>query len=181
VDSIIEGCRVAVFRPHGQDAEAQQAKENTMKNAQEFLPRFPKRRTALRLSASVSILAAIAAAGLAAPPVPPKTQIEGIREGKVEAEIRAVFRVADGLPSDDVHCVAAVTTGDVFAGTSHGLARFDGHKWSGVKSVVGPVKLLAPRDGGEVFVASADGVRLIKRDTAEIGRASCRERVYACV
>ena len=97
----------------------------------------------------------------------PKPQIEGIREGKVEAEIRTVFTVADGLPSDDVYCVAAVASGDVFAGTSHGLARFDGHKWSAVKSVVGPVKLLAPRAGGEVFVASADGLRLAKGDTTE--------------
>ncbi|HEV7998356.1 MAG TPA: hypothetical protein VGP63_00665, partial [Planctomycetaceae bacterium] len=138
-----------------------------MTSAQEFLPRFPKRRTALRLSASVSILAAIAAAGLAAPPVRPKPQIEGILEGKVEAEIRTIFTVANGLPSDDVHCVAAVATGDVFAGTSQGLARFDGHKWSAVKSVAGPVKLLAPRVGGEVFVASADGLHLVKGDKAE--------------
>jgi hypothetical protein len=166
VDSIVEGWRVAVFRAQGQDAQMQQTEEITMTSGQEFVSRFAKQRSALWLSASVSIVAAITAAGFAAPFERPKPQLEGIREGKVEAEIRTVFTVADGLPSDDVYCVAAVA-GDIFAGTSQGLARFDGHKWSAVKSVVGPVKLLAPRAGGEVFVASADGLRLVKGDTEE--------------
>jgi hypothetical protein len=114
-----------------------------------------------------SILTTICGISLAAPPERSKPRIEGIREGKVEAEIRTNFTVADGLPSEDVDCVAALSTGDVFAGTSHGLARFDGHRWSAVKSLAGPVKLLAPRAGGEVFVASADGLHLVKGDTAE--------------
>ena len=70
--------------------------------------------------------------------------------------------VADGLPSDDVLTVVSLATGDVYAGTTRGLTRFDGHKWRTVKSVAGPVKLLALRAGGEVFVASADGLRLAK-------------------
>ena len=130
VDSIVEGWRVAVFRAQGQDAQMQQTEEITMTSGQEFVSRFAKQRSALWLSASVSIVAAITAAGFAAPFERPKPQLEGIREGKVEAEIRTVFTVADGLPSDDVYCVVALPTGVIFAGTSQGLARFDGHRWT---------------------------------------------------
>ena len=87
--------------------------------------------------------------------------LTGSCAGRVISEVRTIVTAAEGLPSDDVLCVAASGMGDVFAGTTRGLARFDGHKWTAIGSVTSPVKLLAPLHAG--VYAVANGRLLIAR------------------
>jgi hypothetical protein len=62
--------------------------------------------------------------------------------------------------------VAVCPNGEIYAGTAVGLARFDGHKWSAVTSVNGPVKLLA-QDGDGVLATSGDSVRRVRGEKSE--------------
>lgn len=123
-------------------------------------------RLVLSFAGVVSMLAAVSAVSFAVPAAAPKPRIEGIRAGSVDAEIRTVVTVADGLPSDEVFSTAVLATGEVFAGTSRGLARFDGRKWTAIRSVTGPVKLLAPLAAG-VFATSGDRVSLVRGETSQ--------------
>jgi hypothetical protein len=113
-----------------------------------------------------AIAAAISVGGVAAPPSRPTPVVPGIKVGKVPTEIRTIATVADGLPSDDVLAVVVLPSGEVYAGTGRGLARFDGRKWTAIPAVGGTVKLLAPGRGG-VLAATAEGVRLVHADASE--------------
>ncbi len=56
--------------------------------------------------------------------------VAGVRVGTFQQEVSREFTTADGLPSSDVRGIAITASGDVYAATALGLARFaDGH-WS---------------------------------------------------
>ena len=124
------------------------------------------RRTAITSIGSTYLAATAFSVCLAIPPAAPKTRVAGIRVGKVVAEIRTVFAIADGLPSDDVSCVAVSGVGEVIAGTSHGLAQFNGQQWTAIEAVAGPVKLLAPVADG-VFAAAGDRLWSVRGGNAQ--------------
>ena len=96
----------------------------------------------------------------------------GIRVGKFPVEVRTVATTADGLPSDDVLSVVSTGRHEAFAGTTRGLARFDGQKWTVVPGISGPVKLLAratthsPFQGG-ILATGGDSVYWIHGDAVE--------------
>mgnify|MGYP002347969964 CR=1 FL=1 len=79
----------------------------------------------------------------------------------------------DGMPYEDLLCLAFAQNGDLWAGTSEGAWRlragkftyFWGKRWLPGNLVSG----LLPQDDGSILLATDGGV--------EIGRASCRERV----
>jgi len=113
-----------------------------------------------------AIALAVPASALAAPEAPPKPAVPGIRVGQVPSEIRTVATTADGLPSNDVLSVTVLSSGEIYAGTAAGLARFDGHKWSAVSAVKGPVKLVTrTRDG--VLATSGDSIFRVRKGESD--------------
>ena len=65
----------------------------------------------------------------------PLTSPESVAVGTYPQEMRTAYTTADGLPSDDVLCIAVTDGGEVFAGTDKGLTKFDGKVWSTVADV----------------------------------------------
>lgn len=74
---------------------------------------------------AISISFLVPALGFAAPLRSP----EAVAVGIYPQEMRTAYTTADGLPSDDVHCIAVKESGEVFAGTEKGLAKYDGRVW----------------------------------------------------
>ena len=56
--------------------------------------------------------------------------VTGGRVGVFPEEVSKMYRVGDGLPSDDVRAIAATSSGGVYAATARGLARFSAGKWT---------------------------------------------------
>ena len=111
------------------------------------------------------IVTTVWTAASAAPP--PKPQVEGVPVASVDTEVRTVITTNNGLPSNDVMCVAALPTGDVFAGTTRGLAQLDGDKWQPISSVAEPVKLLAP-SGALVYLISGNHLCAVRRGEKQV-------------
>jgi hypothetical protein len=124
------------------------------------------RQSILRATSICLIALSTSPVGFGAPPTAPKPRIPGIHVGEVVAEIRTVATAANGLPSDDVSSVALTPTGEIYAGTARGLARFEGGKWSPVGVLAAPVNLLAPIQGG-VYAAAGGKLWLVRGDRAE--------------
>lgn len=80
-------------------------------------------------------------------------------------QTRQFWSVGDGLPASDVLAVAAAGV-DVYAGTSQGLARFSGGKWSAITGITGPVQLVAAH-GDECFAASGGALYRVRRSGVE--------------
>jgi hypothetical protein len=160
--------RIADTMQNGRNSEFNESTicREMMRMAQMAPEQRSIRRTAITAIGSACLAATAFSVCLAIPPAAPKPRVAGIRVGKVVAEIRTVFAVADGLPSDDVSCVALSGTGEVFAGTSHGLARFNGHQWTAIAAVAGPVKLLAPVADG-VYAAAGDRLWSVRGGNAQ--------------
>jgi len=79
-------------------------------------------------------------------------------EGTFLQQVRTVYTVEQGLPSDDVRSLAAARDGTVYAGTALGLARRAGGRWEAVKEFAGaPVEALAAGDE-ELLVAFRGGL-----------------------
>jgi len=116
---------------------------------------------------ATAIAIAIPVAVFAATPSRPLPPVPGIKVGKVPTEIRTIATVADGLPSDDILSIATLASGEVYAGTSRGLARFDGRKWAAVASLSGEVKLLTSSRRG-LLATALDGVRVVRGDGSDL-------------
>jgi hypothetical protein len=92
----------------------------------------------------------------------PLTSPQSVAVGTYGQEMRTAYTIADGLPSDDVLSVAVNQQGEVFVGTSKGLAKFDGSSWALVKDLpANPVTVLLPTSSGlyaaigkEIYVES---------------------------
>jgi len=65
----------------------------------------------------------------------PLSSPESIAVGTYPQEMRTAYTTADGLPSDDVLSIAVTESGEVYAGTGKGLAKFDGKHWKPVEGV----------------------------------------------
>ena len=89
----------------------------------------------------------------------------GIQVGTYTQETRTFYTVADGLPDNDTLSVLATESGEIYAITAKGAAKFSGGKWVAVKSAPA-VPPAAARDG--LYVPDAKGVpqRVYPRDGA---------------
>src|ERR1017187_617482 len=75
-------------------------------------------------------------------------------------EIKHAFTTEQGLPDNQISCIAD-TTSAVYAGTAHGLSRFDGNKWLPVKGLTkGPVELCAAL-GDSLYVVYERGLQRV--------------------
>ena len=79
--------------------------------------------------------------------------------GTFSQETAASYGTAEGLPSEDVHAVAADAEGRVFAGTSSGLATWTGTRWEAVEVYAGEPVWHVASDGGErILLVTGDGL-----------------------
>ena len=83
----------------------------------------------------------------------------GLKVGEFPEEVRVAYAVKDGLPSEDVRSVAVTASGDVYAATARGLARFAAGRWSTVAANGEAVDLVTVV-GNEVWFIS--GGKLVK-------------------
>ena len=56
--------------------------------------------------------------------------VAGVRVGVFREEVSRAYAAKDGVPSNDVRSVAITASGDVYAGTARGLARFSAGRWA---------------------------------------------------
>ena len=82
-----------------------------------------------------------------------------MRIGVFQQEVARSFTTSNGLPSNDLRAVAITTSGDVYAATARGLARYSPGKWTTVASEGESVEQVATR-GDDVWYISAG--RLIR-------------------
>ena len=82
------------------------------------------------------------------------------KEGVFPIEIKHAFTTEQGLPDNQINCIAD-TTSAVYAGTDRGLSRFDGNKWLPVSRFTkGPVKLCAAL-GDSLYVVYEGGLQRV--------------------
>src|SRR5271157_4989589 len=81
-------------------------------------------------------------------------EVAGVRVGVFKEEVRRTYTAKDGLASDDVRSIAVTASGDVYAATSRGLARFSAGKWSTAAADGEAVELVAA-SGDDVWFISA--------------------------
>jgi len=74
--------------------------------------------------------------------------------GEFSQEVRMAYGVKDGLPSEDIRSIAVAASGDVYAGTAQGLARFSAGKWSSAAAVGEAVEQIAVQ-GDDIWFISA--------------------------
>jgi hypothetical protein len=98
---------------------------------------------------------------------PPRAS--GLRVGKFPVDVRTQYTLADGLPSNDVFAIAVLPSGEVYAGTAKGLARFDGHRWFRVAPFTTAVTLLAPTPNGLLLVTNDKLFRVQGRSVQPFG------------
>jgi hypothetical protein len=83
-------------------------------------------------------------------PAPPR--VGGLKVGRFPVDVRTEYTLADGLPSNDVLAVAVLPSGEVYAATTKGLARFNGRRWIAVGPGTNPVTLVTPAAQGLLAV-----------------------------
>jgi hypothetical protein len=98
---------------------------------------------------------------------PPRAS--GLRVGKFPVDVRTEYTLADGLPSNDVFAIAVLPSGEVYAGTAKGLARFDGPRWFRVAPFTAAVTLLAPTPNGLLLVTNDKLFRVQGRSVEPFG------------
>ncbi len=92
--------------------------------------------------------------------------VSGLKVGRFPVDVRTAYTLADGLPSNDVLTVAVSTTGDVYAATTKGLARFDGQRWTAVGPAGHAIAVLIPAANG-LIGATVDKLFRVSRDSIE--------------
>jgi hypothetical protein len=90
----------------------------------------------------------------------------GLTVGRFPIDVRTEYTQAEGLPSNDVRAIALLASGEVYAGTTKGLARFDGGRWKVVAPLIDAVILLAPSPEGLV-AASAGKLFRVRGESVE--------------
>src|SRR5215472_8390363 len=82
------------------------------------------------------------------------------KAGIFPIEIKHAFTMEQGLPDNQINCVAD-TTSAVYAGTAHGLSRLDGKKWLPVNGLTNdPVGLCAAL-GDSLYVVYEGGLQRV--------------------
>jgi hypothetical protein len=79
---------------------------------------------------------------------------------------------SDGLPSDLVWSVGRDGDGTIWAATSEGLARWDGKSWHPAAGAVGATRGLAADDRGRLWVATANGLRILPPGGTDLSSAT---------
>ncbi len=100
-----------------------------------------------RLSIAMALFAIAAQLAAAA-------SVSGIRVGVFQEEVSREFTTADGLPSTDVRAIAISASGDVYAATAMGLARFSAGHWSVVAAQGAPVEQVVTAGDGVAFISA---------------------------
>jgi hypothetical protein len=97
----------------------------------------------------------------------PLTSAQSVNVGSYGQEMRTAFTTADGLPSDSVLSIEVSESGEVYAGTEKGLAKFEGQTWTLVDSVP-PIRVTALHQFRKsLFVAA--GIRVYElNDTGTV-------------
>jgi len=108
----------------------------------------------LGLFMACSAGAAEADTGRAGTPGKSAGERKGMRIGDFRMQTRTIYRIADGLPSDDVRCVAVDAQGNVYAGTDRGLARSSEGRWRPVDGL-GECRIDALAAHGNGVIATA--------------------------
>jgi hypothetical protein len=84
----------------------------------------------------------------------------GVKVGVFQEEVSRKFTAADGLPSIDVRSIAVASSGDIYAATAQGLARFSGGHWSVVAAQGAAVEQVAVGDDDVAFISGGKLLRL---------------------
>jgi hypothetical protein len=95
----------------------------------------------------------------------PLSSSESIAVGTYPQEMRTAYTTADGLPSDDVLSITTTQDGAVYAGTTVGLARYDGTRWATVQGIPGEIQTICA-DGNRVYVAAGTSVYSLAEGSA---------------
>lgn len=91
-----------------------------------------------------------------------------IKTKKTSQKIRTLYTNVNGLPSDNITCVAFDANGDLFAGTDNGLAVFNGSSFEIVDGITGCIGALFSDDNGLMFVGAEDFVYTIRDKKAVV-------------
>ena len=83
-----------------------------------------------------------------------------VRVGTFPEEFRRAYTVKDGLPSDDVRALAIKASGDVYAATARGLARFSAGKWTTSSANGEAVEQVAARGDGIWYISNGRLIHL---------------------
>ncbi|MCF6285646.1 MAG: hypothetical protein L3K26_10700, partial [Candidatus Hydrogenedentes bacterium] len=93
-----------------------------------------------------------------APQISPKS----LKVSTYSQELRTAYTTADGLPSDDVRAIVVTESGDVYAGTAAGLAKWAGEQWVPVAGMpANPVHALLAV-GDTLYVAAGNQINSLK-------------------
>ena len=95
-----------------------------------------------------------------AEPTVSTTRIIGVRVGVFPEEVSRSYSVVEGLPSNDVRSIAVTASGDVYAGTARGLARFAAGKWTTVTAEGEAVEQVAAAGDDVWFISDRKLVHL---------------------
>ena len=88
------------------------------------------------------------------------------KAGVFPIEIKHAFTTEQGLPDNQINCVAD-TKSAVYAGSAHGLSRWDGNKWLAVDGLANdPVGLCAAR-GDSLYVVYEGGLQRVSGTTVK--------------
>lgn len=71
------------------------------------------------------------------------------------SETRSFYSTAEGLPSASVHAIAVTSSGEVFAGTDAGPARFAGNRWNQLAGAPAAAVTHAAAAGASVYFLTA--------------------------
>lgn len=86
--------------------------------------------------------------------------IAGLHVGVFPEEVGRAYTVQAGVPSNDIRAVAVTASGDVYAGTARGLARFSAGAWSTVAADGEAVDQVAASGDDVWFTSSGKLVHL---------------------
>lgn len=102
--------------------------------------------------------------------------VAGLQVGEFPQEVRVAYAAKDGLPSDDVRAVAVAASGDVYAGTASGLARFSNGAWATVAADGEPVEQVAA-SGDDVWFISAGKLNRLHGESWALPSAKVNQMV----
>jgi hypothetical protein len=97
---------------------------------------------------------------------PASPRVVGLKVGKFPVDVRTGYTLDDGLPANEVFSIAVLPSGDVYAGTAKGLARFDGRRWMAVASLAAAVTSLEPWSNS-LLATTSDRLFRIRADSVE--------------
>jgi len=86
--------------------------------------------------------------------------VTGVRVGVFPEEVHKTYTVNEGLPSNDVRSIAVTTSGEVYAATARGLARYSAGKWTTIAAEGKAVDQVAAKGDDVWFISGGKLVHL---------------------